>query len=91
MENTNRFSPTEVDALLFEIWREVLGREQIDHRENFFELGGDSIQGLIALSQVQNLFGLDLPLALIFDFSNFGDLNKAIVEMYASNCLPPHD
>jgi hypothetical protein len=36
----------EVELLLVQIWKEVLGVERVGIHDNFFDLGGDSISGI---------------------------------------------
>ena len=51
-EVTERVAPgTPAEVLLVEIWQELLGLEAIGVTENFFELGGDSIISLQAVSR----------------------------------------
>jgi acyl-CoA synthetase (AMP-forming)/AMP-acid ligase II/thioesterase domain-containing protein len=51
---------------LVEIWRSVLGREEIGVTDDFFALGGDSILGAEAVARVRDLVDSpDLPLASI--------------------------
>ncbi len=44
-------APTEVEGKLIEIWRNVLGLENVGIHEDFFELGGDSLSAAIMLAQ----------------------------------------
>ncbi|MFC7468903.1 AMP-binding protein [Actinomadura keratinilytica] len=44
---------TETEQLLAGIWAEVLGREQVGSRDNFFDLGGDSIISLQVVSRAR--------------------------------------
>ncbi len=37
---------TEIETLLVDIWREILGSESVGVRDNFFVLGGDSIKAI---------------------------------------------
>jgi thioesterase domain-containing protein len=57
------------DALELElarIWEEVLDRPRIGVRDNFFDLGGHSLLAVRLLARVQERFGRDLPLAVLF-------------------------
>jgi thioesterase domain-containing protein/acyl carrier protein len=56
-------SPLEIK--LVEIWRQVLGLEQISIRDNFFELGGGSLLAISLLSNIENTFGKSLPLSTL--------------------------
>ncbi|HEX7446278.1 MAG TPA: non-ribosomal peptide synthase/polyketide synthase [Pirellulales bacterium] len=44
---------SETEQALVEIWRQVLGLEQVGIDDNFFELGGDSIQTLAVVSHAR--------------------------------------
>jgi acyl carrier protein len=51
---------------LVRIWEEVLGIPRLGVRDNFFELGGHSLMAVRLVEQVQQRFGRDLPLAVLF-------------------------
>jgi amino acid adenylation domain-containing protein/non-ribosomal peptide synthase protein (TIGR01720 family) len=53
LESDDEQPGTETEELLCGIWQELLGLEKIGINDNFFEIGGDSIQ-LIRLFQVLN-------------------------------------
>lgn len=43
-------SLSEIEIKLIEIWKKVLQKEKIDIHDNFFSLGGDSIQALLVVN-----------------------------------------
>ena len=47
---------TEVEKALVEIWGEVLGVEQVGVYDDFFRLGGDSVQAMRILVQIHRRF-----------------------------------
>ncbi len=49
----------ETQAQLLELWRGLLGVEEIGIDDNFFELGGHSLLATRLTSRVQKVFGLD--------------------------------
>jgi amino acid adenylation domain-containing protein len=51
---------------LVRIWEAVLGIPRLGIRDNFFELGGHSLLAVRLVEQVQQRFGRDLPLAVLF-------------------------
>lgn len=55
-----------VDARVLTIWKEVLGRDDIDIRKGFFELGGHSLLAAKLLSRIETDFGRNLSLAFVF-------------------------
>ena len=45
---------TGLEAILTEIWQEVIGVEKIGIYDNFFEIGGDSIKALLIVNKLQD-------------------------------------
>jgi amino acid adenylation domain-containing protein len=57
------------DALelqLAALWKQVLGKDAIGVRDNFFDLGGHSLLALRIFSAIERVFRKRLPLALLF-------------------------
>ncbi|MFP2933745.1 non-ribosomal peptide synthetase, partial [Pyxidicoccus sp. 3LG] len=52
------------EKLLADLWREVLGVEQVGVHDDFFALGGHSLLATQVISRVRNTLHVDLPLAL---------------------------
>ncbi|MGE5343722.1 MAG: amino acid adenylation domain-containing protein [Candidatus Omnitrophota bacterium] len=62
-----------VEKTLVETWENVLGRNPIGIRENFFHLGGDSIKAIRILSQI-NSAGYKLEMKHLFQYPVIADL-----------------
>jgi oxalate---CoA ligase len=62
--------PTAVETRLIDIWRRILGVEQIGLEDSFFDLGGDSLSAAILLAEAEKL--LD-PARRPLDGSDFFD------------------
>ena len=58
----------EIERELAKIWEEVLDTNLIGVNKNFFEMGGFSLQALRLLNKVEELFGIKLPIATIFQY-----------------------
>ena len=57
----------EIEQRLSEIWSEVLRLDRISINDDFFELGGNSLQAAQVCSRARNHFNCDIPLRLIFE------------------------
>jgi amino acid adenylation domain-containing protein len=57
----------QVEQTLTEIWRHVLGLDEIGVDDDFFELGGNSIKATQLASRVRQRFEVSLPLRAIFE------------------------
>jgi amino acid adenylation domain-containing protein len=68
---------TPTEEKLARIWSEVLGLDKIGIRDNYFDLGGASIQSLEIISKA-NEAGLTLALESLFEFQTIEELASAI-------------
>jgi FkbH-like protein len=82
-------SPTEKTVAA--IWEEVLNVEQVGRLDDFFELGGHSMKAVQVLARVQEKFGLELALDLMFEGApTVADLSRAIDEQLLREVAPHH-
>ncbi|SMC29904.1 amino acid adenylation domain-containing protein, partial [Andreprevotia lacus DSM 23236] len=58
---------TETEAKLAAIWAEVLKLDRVGVDDNFFALGGHSLLATQIMSRTRREFGVDIPLAVIFE------------------------
>lgn len=54
------------DEQIIAIWREILNRQQIGIRDNFFHLGGHSLKATKVLSRIQKVYGVQIDLQHLF-------------------------
>ncbi|NJM19925.1 MAG: amino acid adenylation domain-containing protein [Richelia sp. SM1_7_0] len=69
---------TPVETLLAGIWAEILGIEKIGINHNFFELGGHSLIATRVISQIRQVFQVELPLRYLFETPTIAWLAKEI-------------
>ncbi|NEP36781.1 phosphopantetheine-binding protein, partial [Moorena sp. SIO3B2] len=72
---------TETQKVLAEIWKEVLGIEQVGIHDNFFDLGGHSLMATQVVSRVRQTFGMELLLQSLFKYPNVATLAEEIETM----------
>ncbi len=56
------------------IWRELLGHDEFNHDESFFDVGGHSLVANKLFGEIQNRFGVNLPVVTIFEFPTINEL-----------------
>lgn len=69
-------TPTQIQ--LAEIWREILGTDQIGEEDNFFDLGGQSLRAIPVLAAISAQFGIDLSVQDIFEMPTLAGLAQRI-------------
>ena len=67
---------TEMEVVLTEMWKELLGVSKIGVHDNFFELGGHSLLALRLIANIQSKLGIDLAVKEVFEFSTIAELSK---------------
>ncbi|TBW45962.1 non-ribosomal peptide synthetase, partial [Marinobacter halodurans] len=72
---------TDTERTLATLWQEVLGVEQVGRQDNFFALGGDSIQSLRIIAKAKRA-GIELTPRQLFEHQTVADL--AAVATFAS-------
>jgi acyl transferase domain-containing protein/thioesterase domain-containing protein/acyl carrier protein len=58
-----------LEALLVEMWRELLGVDDVQLDDDFFELGGHSLMAIRLMTRVKRDLGVRLELSAMFDAS----------------------
>ncbi|MEH2206140.1 MAG: amino acid adenylation domain-containing protein [Nostoc sp.] len=69
---------TPIENLLAGIWAEILGIEKVGIDNNFFELGGHSLIATRVISQIRQVFQVELPLRDLFEKPTIAGLAKEI-------------
>ncbi|WP_426752486.1 amino acid adenylation domain-containing protein [Myxococcus sp. Y35] len=80
---------TPTEQALASVWESVLERRPIGAEDNFFDLGGHSLLAAQVMSRVRRTFGVDVPLAAIFEQPTLSALAAVISAQEAAPRLPP--
>ena len=78
LENKYIAPETEFEILVADIWKEVLQIDKIGVRDNFLDIGGDSLSGIRILARINETLELELPVNTIFQYNNIAQLSKYI-------------
>ena len=69
---------TEAEKKVAAIWAELLNVEQVGIHDDFFDLGGNSLLAIKALSRIRAEFEADLPLATLLQAPTVGQLGALL-------------
>ena len=75
-----KFAPpsTPTEIAVAKIWSEVLGVKQVGPQDDFFALGGHSLQATRVLSRIHSVMNVDLPLRSLMDNPSLASLANTI-------------
>lgn len=66
------------EAGLARLWRSLLGIDLVHPEDDFFALGGQSIDAMRLSNRVRSAFAIELPLTAIFDAPALGDYASVV-------------
>jgi amino acid adenylation domain-containing protein len=78
-----------VEELLAGLWRQLLGVERVGTGDNFFDLGGHSLVATRLVSRVRSAFGVELPLAAVFEEPTLDGLARRLSVALGEPAGPP--
>ncbi|WP_245723979.1 phosphopantetheine-binding protein, partial [Pedobacter steynii] len=76
----------EIEEKLVLIWQEILGREKISVKDNFFDAGGTSMKIIRMLELVNRAFDYKISVVNIFKYPNIYEL-AAYISLKDENTL----
>ena len=65
------------------IWADAIGTQDIDVSSDFFDLGGTSLSGVGMMTRIRETFGVELPIAALFDYPTVASMAGALWEQGA--------
>jgi thioesterase domain-containing protein/acyl carrier protein len=71
----------EMERLVADIWRSVLGREAIGVHDSFFELGGHSLLAIQVVDRLKRALGVELPVAALTRYRTLAELAARLSEL----------
>ncbi len=74
---------------LQQLWETILGVRPVGLRDNFFDLGGDSLTAMRILNQVERTWGTRLPLAAFLEEATVEHLARLLWRSAPASSTPP--
>lgn len=74
---------SEIERLVADICAEALGRDRVGVHDDFFLLGGQSVQVIQVVNRVRSLTGLELDLRAFFAMPTVAGLSDHVIEQFA--------
>jgi acyl carrier protein len=68
-----------VEAVLAQMWMEVLRLDRVGVFDDFFELGGHSLLIMQVIARLRDAFRIELPPASFFNATTIADLARMVV------------
>ncbi|MBD2103130.1 amino acid adenylation domain-containing protein [Leptolyngbya sp. FACHB-261] len=85
-----RVPESELEAVLVQLWAEVLGQGQVGIHDNFFALGGHSLLATQLISRLRDVLQVEIPLQALFEAPSAAALAEHIETVgWATNGLSP--
>ena len=69
---------TEIEKALALVWTQLLKVDNIGIHDRFFDLGGNSLLAIRAVSRIRDVFGVDVPIQTLFKNSTIAGLAKVL-------------
>ncbi|QHI35448.1 Tyrocidine synthase 3 [Kordia antarctica] len=78
IKNEYKAPKNEIETKLVSIWENVLGFEKIGVIDNFFEIGGNSLNAIKIISKVQQEFNVQIDMVKLFQDPNIQGMSEEI-------------
>ncbi len=78
---------TALESQLQALWASALGRAHVGLHDDFFLLGGDSLQAVELFLRIEKTLGRPLPRSVLFDAGTVAEMAKRIESSPSMRCL----
>ncbi len=73
---------TKLQKFIYQMWKDILGMERIGIHDNFFALGGSSIQGATFVNRLQDALGEYVYIVALYDAPTIAELCELLKRDY---------
>ena len=84
--NINADNPwlTDTEKILMDIWKDILNIRTLTIKDDFFDLGGDSLSAAALFSEIEEKFEVQVPLEELFKNNTIDKLSKLVDSYWQS-------
>jgi 3-oxoacyl-(acyl-carrier-protein) synthase/acyl carrier protein len=75
----------QIQRIVAEAWSHVLKQEQIGEDEDFFDIGGHSLNGTQVINRLKEFLGVHLDMDDLFEYGTIADLSRFIFGRMSEN------
>ncbi len=79
-DTVNEFTGNRTEQILLSFWEDLLGVDNIDIQDDFFDLGGTSLSAVTLFSTIKSTFNIEIPLASLYKTPTIEGLAKLILK-----------
>lgn len=69
-----------IEQVIKEVWVDILSKDEISIKDNFFEIGGHSLLATQVISRLKNLLEIEIPLKYLFENPTIENMGKVLEE-----------
>lgn len=80
---------TLLETQLQGLWAAALGRDYVGLHDDYFQLGGDSLQAVELFLDIEKTLGQPLPRSILFEASTVAEMAKRIGSTATARCVVP--
>jgi iturin family lipopeptide synthetase A len=86
----NRYVPLEntVERQIAAVWQEVLKCERIGRNDNFFDLGGNSLNVILVIGKLKEGFKMEIPVVSMFEYPTVGAFSQYLLQQKGVGKIP---
>jgi fengycin family lipopeptide synthetase D len=80
---------SEIEELVARVWKEILGCDRIGRRDNFFDLGGNSLNVMQVTGRLKGELAVEIPVTVMFEYPDLESLSLYIQQQRTTLTLQP--
>ena len=69
---------SQTEKIMAQLWSDIIKTDSVYRDDNFFDLGGRSIMAASLISQIKEIFNIDLPIYQLFAYRTLAELSHFI-------------